>query len=150
MRFGLSSEHAGGVNRSTISYSSPITVTDALGTAQQLSYQIKVGVPYPTVLQRWCNHVSCGGNTPTKWFGYDANGNVSYRRDFLNNRTNFVYDLDRNIETQRVEGLTSTGGTTAVTRTTTRQWHATFNLQTQIAEPKRITTFQCDTSPTAT
>src|SRR5262249_58607573 len=75
---------------------------------------------------------------------YDANGNIASSVDFNGNRTNYSYDLSRNLETQRVEGLTSTGSTTTVTRTISTQWHATFRLPIQIAEPKRITTFAYD------
>lgn len=71
---------------------------------------------------------------------YDANGNVASRTDWNGNRTNYTYDLTRNLETSRTEGLTSGGGTTPQTRTITTQWHAVYRLPTAIAEPFRITT----------
>lgn len=55
---------------------------------------------------------------------FDANGNISTRVDFNGNRTSYQFDLTRNLETQRVEGLTSSGSTTAQTRTTSTQWDA--------------------------
>src|SRR6185295_18278318 len=88
---------------------------------------------------------SCGPQTRT----YDANGNVSSRTDWNGNRSDYTYDLIRNLETSRTEGLTSAGGTTPQTRTISTQWHADFRLPTQIAEPLRITTNVYDTDGTA-
>src|SRR5262249_50304164 len=77
---------------------------------------------------------------PGSAMSYDANGNVASRIDFNGNRTNYQYDLTRNLETQRVEGLTSAGGTTPQTRTISTAWDTNFRLATQIAEPLRVTT----------
>src|SRR5207237_9199741 len=78
----------------------------------------------------------------------DANGNVASRTDWNGNRTNYTYDLARDLETQRVEGLTSSGATTPQTRTITTAWDANFRLPTQIAEPLRITTNTYDSDGT--
>ena len=79
----------------------------------------------------------CGPKSAT----HDVNGNPASKTDWNDNRTNYTYDLARNLETQRVEGLTAAGATTPQTRTTNTQWHATWRLPTVVAEPLRITTY---------
>jgi RHS repeat-associated protein len=74
-----------------------------------------------------------GGNV-TRATSYDANGNVATRTDWNGNRTTYSYDLARNLETSRTEGLTSGGATTPATRIIETQWHATFRLPTQVTE----------------
>ena len=81
-----------------------------------------------------------GTGTVSEVLTYDANGNVASRTDFNGNRTNYTFDLARNLETQRKEALTSAGANTPQTRTTTTEWHPTFRLRTRIAAPLRLTT----------
>ncbi|HZR03992.1 MAG TPA: RHS repeat-associated core domain-containing protein [Burkholderiales bacterium] len=88
---------------------------------------------------------SCGSAATTT---YDANGNVTSRKDFNGNLTCYTNDLARNLETKRVEGLSGAscpGTSGSATRTISTQWHATFRLPSAIAEPKRITSFSYDT-----
>jgi len=75
---------------------------------------------------------------------YDANGNVASRTDFNGHRTNYSYDLTRNLEISRTEGLTSTGASTPETRTMTTAWHATFRLPVTSAVPGRETNWVYD------
>lgn len=78
---------------------------------------------------------------------YDANANRSAVTDFNGNLTCYAYDLARNLETQRTEGLTGNacpGTRTAATRTVSTQWHPQFRLPVQVAEPKRITSYAYD------
>ena len=42
--------------------------------------------------------------------------------------TTYAYDLSRNLETSRTEGLTSAGATTGATRTITTTWHPIWRL----------------------
>ena len=67
---------------------------------------------------------------------YDVNGNIATRTDFNGVVTGYTYDLARNLETRRVE---ASGKPEA--RTTSTQWHAYWRLPTQIAEPKKLTTW---------
>ncbi|MDR7271972.1 YD repeat-containing protein [Pelomonas saccharophila] len=81
---------------------------------------------------------------------YDANGNVAWKEDFKGNRSCFANDLGRNLETVRVEGLAA--GTAcaaplaanatlpASSRKISSAWHPVWRLQTQLAEPRRLTT----------
>ena len=80
---------------------------------------------------------------------YDAHGNVSSRQDFNGNLTQYTYDLARNLETQRREGLKSDGTARPETRTISTAWHAYWRLPVQVAEPNKITTYAYngDTDP---
>jgi YD repeat-containing protein len=81
---------------------------------------------------------------------YDANGNTAQRDDFNQHRFCYAYDLTRNVETVRVEGLntvaacgTYTAPTAPLptgTRKTSTQWHPDWRLAAKVAEPGRITT----------
>jgi YD repeat-containing protein len=128
----ISTEHAGGVQRYTFSYSdNSTTVTDPLGTSRTYGLQTILGsVKIPAITGPACP--SCGPASRT----FDANGNVSSRTDWNGNVTVYSYDLARNLETSR----TDANGTPQA-RTVTRQWHPTFRLQTKVAEPLRITTY---------
>jgi YD repeat-containing protein len=127
----------GDVQRYQLTYTvsaAQTSVTDPLGTVRNYGFQNVLGViknnavdlPEPSV--------------PGANVAYDLQGNISSRTDWNGNRTNYTYDLARNLETSRTEGLTSSGGTTPQTRTITTEWHATFRLPARIAEPLRVTT----------
>jgi YD repeat-containing protein len=144
-RRAISTEHAGGTNRFTVSYSwsgtVPATngsvlsgfVTDPLNTAKTTRLVLVGGVYRDGGEAQPCSTPSCTGTDSTT-IGYDANGNVAFRVDFKGNRTNYAYDTARALETSRTEGLTSSGGTTTATRTTTTTWHPTFRLPATVTE----------------
>ena len=140
----LSTEHAGGAMKYMLSYApGTTTVTSPLGAVRQYAFTTLFDVRKSTgVTGPACPE--CGPASQT----FDANGNAQSRVDWNGNRTNYAYDLARNLETSRTEGLTSGGGTTPQTRTISTQWHATFRLPTGIAEPLRITTFVYDADGT--
>jgi YD repeat-containing protein len=81
----------------------------------------------------------------------DANGNIAQKDDFDGHRTCYAFDASRNLETTKVEGLSSTAacssslpsGSTlpAGARKTSTQWHPDWRLPTTVAEPGRITTY---------
>lgn len=141
----VSSQHAGGANLTTLSYSSGTTrvtewITGSTNAARDYAFSTALGAIRntsitPVITGDYCP--SCGPQSMT----YDANNNVTSRIDWNGNRTNYTYDTTRNLETSRTEGLDSSGGTTAVTRTIATVWHSTFQLPAVIAEPLRITTF---------
>lgn len=127
----ISTEHAGGAELTTFAYNGDgsAVVTDPLGVARTYGYSAIHGVAKNTgITGPVCPE--CGPASQT----FDANGNVSSRTDWNGNRTNYVYDLTRNLETSRTEGLTSAGAVTPATRTIETQWHATLRLPTQITE----------------
>ena len=144
----VSSEHAGGAEKVTIAYDSPsvgqTTVSDykdsatTANTSRIYNLQTILGVVKSTGLSQSCSN-GCGNSSAATT--YDANGNVSSRTDFNGNKTTFAYDLTRNLETQRVEGLTSAGAATPSTRTISSEWHPTWRVIKRMAEPKRITSY---------
>ncbi|NKI94724.1 YD repeat-containing protein [Rhizobacter sp. SG703] len=81
---------------------------------------------------------------------YDANGNVASRDDFNGTRSCHVSDPSRNLETTRIEGLSTAQACSTVTaqnvalpanaRKTTTQWHPDWRLETKVSGPGRITT----------
>lgn len=151
----LSSEHAGGVERYEFTYSASgptesrffsTAVRDPLGTSRTYNHGTIAGVyKLTSVTGGPCE--SCGSASTVV---YDAQGNVTRRSDFRGNRTRYEYDLTRNLEVSRTEGLSSTEATTPQTRTITSEWHPTLRLPTRITEPSgiagtsRITSFTYD------
>ena len=135
----ITSTHAGNANQTTISYgSNSATVTDALSAVRTYNFGITLGVPKNSDLTQ---PAANGSGNVSDGRTFDVNGNVSSQIDWNSNRTNYTYDLARNLETSRTEGLTSAGATTAATRTITSQWHPTFRLPAIVAEPLRKTTY---------
>lgn len=124
------SQHAGGVDNYSLSYSSgSTTVTDPLSQARTLTLTTVLGV----IKNSAANHPG----DPTSQFQtitFDSNGNIATTLDWDNNRTNYGYDTTRNLETSRVEGLTSTGSTTSSTRTINTSWNSTWRLPNGVTE----------------
>ncbi len=137
----ISSQHAGAAGRVTVSYPTSTTrtvttyVTDTVSASRTYTYQEVLGVMLNTSISLPACP-ACGPAART----YDANGNVASSTDWNGNRTNYTYDLSRNLETSRTEALTSGGATTPQTRKISTQWHANYRLPTKVAEPLRITT----------
>ena len=132
----LTSQRSGGVDLTTVSYGSggtSATATDANSNAHtyaliSLFNVVKpsgmTGDPYPPA----------GGSA----FTYDSNGFVSSVTDFNGNVTNYVHN-SLGEETSRTEAYG-----TALARTITTTWHATFHLPLTITEPLRTKTFTYD------
>ena len=137
----ISTEHAGGASHVSMAHNGngTSTVTDPRGNQRIFSFSSVLGVLKNTGISG-----SVGPEHGPQSRNYDANGNISSSIDWNGNRTNYAFDLSRNLETSRTEGLTSAGATTPQTRTITTAWHATFRKPTQTAEPLRLTTFTYD------
>ena len=125
-------EHAGGANRHTLNFgTNTTTLTDALGTSRTQTFQIIHGV-YRLAGQSQPGGSGCGAASSA--ITYDANGNVSSRTDFNGRKTTYAYDLSRNLETSRTEGLANDGTALPETRTVTTTWHPTWRLPLQVDE----------------
>lgn len=128
----VSTEHAGGVERFTVSYDAGIaTVTDPLGATRAQSYATLFGVP---------KTVGISGS-PAPDYGPaaqdldPATGQIAARTDWNGNRTTFVRDDPfgrRDLETARTEAAD-----TSDARTVATEWHPSFRLPTRILEPGR-------------
>lgn len=147
------SQHPSSAGDVTLAYtnSSTTTVTDALGVGRTFSHSLIKGASRITAV----GGTSCSWCKPSKATTYDSNANVTSRTDWNNQKTCYAYDLTRNLETVRLEGLaaglscpsnlvtyTPTAGTRQ--RKITTQWHATYPLPVQIDEPGRRTTYTYD------
>lgn len=145
--FAISTQYLDGVNKYQLNYVSPYAqtiVTDPLGTQRTYNFQTILGVVKTTGVSQPCP--SCGG-TQSQATTYDANGNVASRTDFNNKKSCYSYDLSRNLETARVEGVASaancatelaksvTAFTAADQKKIETLWHATYRLPTKITEP---------------
>lgn len=134
----VTSEHAGGAERTTLSYGTgSTTVTDALGAARSLSLTTVLNVVRPAG-ESQPGGAGCGPAASS--LTYDANGNVASRTDFNGVKTTYLYDsMGRNLEAQRVEAY----GTPQARKVST-SWHATYPLPLKVAEPLKLTTFSYD------
>lgn len=132
--FVTSEEHAGGVDKLFFSYgSNATTVTDGSGATRTFNYQLAGKLRQPT---------GASGSSPIgdpfNTIQYDVGNNVSRTVDRNGNDTRYSYDaLGR--ETQRIEGYG-----TADAKTTTTEWHPTWNLPLRIASPDRMDGFTYD------
>jgi YD repeat-containing protein len=142
-RKAISTEHAGGVNKYQFTFNSGQTVTiDPLGTTLTSPTSNIANTMQVTGKTRSCT--GCGAAT-TETFTFDTARNATSYKDFNGNPTCSTFQA-RNLETQRIEGLSGSGTcanpiTTSATRTISREWHATWRLPKRIAEPLKITTF---------
>ncbi|WP_423198968.1 MULTISPECIES: DUF6531 domain-containing protein [unclassified Cupriavidus] len=132
--FVLSEEHAGGVDKLSFSYGTNATlVTDSNALTRNFNYQLAGKLRQPT---------GASGSSPIgdpfNTIQYDSGNNVSRTVDRNGNDTRYSYDaLGR--ETQRIEGYG-----TADAKTTTTDWHPTWNLPLKVAAPGRVDYFSYD------
>jgi len=84
----------------------------------------------------------------------DANRNVVQLDEYNGNRSCMAYDMDRNLETSRVEGLSAATACEAAqvalptgARRVSTQWHPDWRLAVKTAEPRRITTLVFNGQP---
>ena len=116
------------------------TVKDPLGTSRTYSFQGAGGLTRLQWVSPWC--ANCLQSVT-----YDTNGNPTARSDFNNKASCYAYDLSRNLETKRVEGVsqyadctTSLSSPPAGSRVISTQWHPDWRLETKVAEPNKLTT----------
>lgn len=76
-----------------------------LGASSSLDAVSVLGAPR---LAQQGQPAGAGCSASTRYAAFDANGNLSSEDDFNGNRTCLVFDVQRNLETTRVEGLAAT------------------------------------------
>lgn len=129
----ISSEHAGGVEKTTLSYSDNTTsATDALGNTQYFNFTTQFELVKPTSTSN--QGCSCGAQAYT----YDSNGFLASQTDSNGNVTTYTRD-SRGVPLSRTEA-----SGTPQARTITITWHQTYRLPLTITEPNRTTTFTYD------
>jgi len=145
-------QHADGAERVSVAYGSTSnTVTDALGTARTHRFQTLQGVVKSIGSDQ---PAGAGCSAAASTISYDANGNVASRTDFNGNLSCYAYDLSRNLETTRLEGLAPGSSCPAdlasytpansSERKTSSQWHASYRLPSQIDQAGQRTAFSYD------
>lgn len=139
----ISSEHAGGVDKFTLNFGGDpasgtrwTEETDPLGSVRRYQFKLVAGT---WRLQAKDQPGGAGCSAASNNLFYDTNGNITSRTDFNGNKTTYVYDLARNLETSRTEAAG-----TPLARTVSTEWHATWRLPLKVTEPGRATTFQYD------
>ncbi len=133
----ISSEHAGGAERTLVSYNADgsSTVTNALGKRTTYRFQTIQGIRRITAIEGEPS-ANCPNSNST--FTYDDRGLVKTRTDNKGNITTFDYN-ERGLETSRTEAYG-----TLQARTVTTTWHPTLFLPASVIEPDRITTYSYD------
>jgi RHS repeat-associated protein len=129
-------QNAGGVNAYTFSYSTSygtgyVQVTDPLGVARTYNQSLIWGAYRTTSSSSSCG--SCGDDASRL---YDGSGNVTQRKDFNGNVTQYAYSAQTNLETSRTEAYG-----TSQARTITTTWDPNWRQPDTITEPNRTTTF---------
>jgi YD repeat-containing protein len=145
----------GNIDRYSLNYApdgSSTAVTDPLGSVRTTHFTTVLGVVKATGTDQ---PGGSGCSAAASAITYDANGNIASKTDFNGHKVCYAYDLARNLETARVEGLPSVADcATALTATSlaaparkaTTSWHSNYRLPLHVAEPKRLTTNTYDTN----
>lgn len=151
------SEHAGGANRHTFAYPDVSTrvITDPLGTAR--TYSVR-DFGSGGVITGQSKPAGAGSRVGANVLTFSGSLLASLT-DFNGNKTCYVNDITRGLETSRIAGLTSSAScpyddseplSSAGSRRISTQWHPNFMLRAAVAEPNRVITYlyngQRDTS----
>jgi len=182
----VSTEHAGGVQRFIASFTTPpsVAVTEAADSSGKLFYRSRDWIAPSGLVVAGPNGQSSSIGTQTHdgrtfvtsrsqpagsgcaaadaYLSYDANGNIASKTDFNGIKSCHAYDLSRNLETVRVDGLNGpdacpvdlnvfTVAVEASQRKATTLWHPAWSLPIKQAEPKKITisVYNGQSDPTA-
>jgi RHS repeat-associated protein len=144
------SEHAGGVNRHTFSYSEEKKriVTDPLGTKREFGLAY-LSSDSPGRIASTNQPAGSGCGPASSAMTYDDSGTLSSSTDFNEKKTCFINDPVRGLHRSRVEGLPSTtacpvSSTARIPKGSRRistQWHPDWNIPIAVAGPNQITTY---------
>ena len=134
--------------------SSQVTVTDPLNTQATTNFQTLFSTTYP-IEQSQAAGSGCPASLRRQT--YDANANPISQDDFNGNRTCSAFDLSRNLESSRVEGLSGETSCSTVTasnaalptgsRKISSQWHPDWRVKINEALPGQLTTWVYNGQP---
>ena len=134
----VSSEHAGGADATTLSYSlnssgtGTVTTTNALGKQTTYTLGLVAGVGKITSVT---GLASAHTAATSESFTYDSNGYIASHTDSNGNITYYVNDTRGHITSE-----TDAFGTPQA-RTVTTTWDTTYNLPTEIVQPGLTTDY---------
>ncbi len=133
----ISSEHAGGADRTLFGYSSDgsRSVTNALGAKSLYQFMLLQGTPKVTKIIRLETQSTASA---TREFAYDSRGYLAAQTDWNGNLTTYTNDAHG-----QPISVTEAAGT-AQARTTTLKYHEEFHLPVRIEEPGLATDFTYD------
>lgn len=147
----LTSEHAGGVGRFTVTYRDDGTaaVTTPSGAQQSLAFTQLLDVARATSSTVTCTTQPCvsPGATTT---AYDAKGNVVAQTRADGSRTCTSFDLSRGLALLSVETSDETACSTALasppaqSQVTQTEWHPALRMPLRIASPGQVVVFDRD------
>ena len=106
-------------------------VTDSRGAIRTYNFTTILGVVKSTGQSQPAG-AGCAASAAA--LTYDVNGNIASRTDFKGNKTTYAYDMARNLEISRTEGLTTANAVTTATRTITTSYHPNWRLPLVITE----------------
>ncbi len=146
----ISSVLAGGVDTTSLTYNSDgsTTVTDPLNTPRIYRFnKVQDVLNGGGVSQPGGSGCAASSSAST----HDVNGNLASQDDFNGVRSCFAYDMTRNLQTSRVDGLSNTANCQDVTsvgaplpagsRKTSTAYHPDWKMPVRIAEPGKLTTY---------
>jgi YD repeat-containing protein len=139
------SQHFGGADKVTISYTGGVTtvttfVSAAVSSTRTYGFQTNLGVVVKNaVTGPACPQCGDVSSTFNGTIGLQSGG-----MDWNGNRWNRGFDLARNLETGRFKARDSAFGNTPETSLQQYLWHPTFRLPVTFQEPMRITTYVYD------
>jgi YD repeat-containing protein len=169
----VSTERPGGTSRYSVNYASPpalisnqsydsahdvmvrthdwtapsgTVLTDPLGRLRSVG---AVTIQGQNILADQSQPAGAGCAASTRSQGYDGVGNIQRTDDFNGHRTCYAHDASRQLETARVEGLSTSADCAPIlsssslptgSRMVSTQWHPDWHLPVKLAEPGKITT----------
>jgi len=143
-----STEGANGVNKYSVQLNSTYTtVTPPIGEPYYVYYSV---VNNAVVKTSQTQAAGSGCPASSMSLTYDSNANITSAVDFAGRLSCYGYDLSRNIESARVEGLGTSAQCNALvgpnvtlptgSRKVSSEWHPDWRMSTRVAEPGHITT----------
>lgn len=140
---------AAGVIWRDSTWSDPVQVQLDLPSGGSSTMQTKLVHGMPRITSQ-SQPAGAGCTSSVRNQDYDSQGNVTWKEDFKGFRTCYANDLNRNLETMRVEGLNTGYACVAAldpgaplpssARRTSSAWHPVWRLESRVAEPRRLTT----------
>lgn len=135
---GISSEHAGGVEKVNIVYNSDGTVTVVNEFGKSATYRFAFISNMKRIVEiKGESSPNCSASNSV--FSYNSAGLLQHITNNKGVRTSFYYDDKRGLEYQRNEAANTPQGRAIYT-----EWHPTLPLPIKVTEPTRITTYTYD------